>query len=65
MTAIKIANTRDGFAIGLLSGSSYRDNKTFYEVVRINRDNKYVVLHQTRDITKAKALANREWAADR
>ena len=65
MNALKIANTRNGFAIGLLEGKSYRTGAAYFEVVRMDRSSKYVVIHRTDDLDKARALANREWAADR
>lgn len=62
---IKVANTANGFAIALLSGTSYKTGETYYEVVRVDRSNKYVVIHRTGDLDKARSLANREWAADK
>lgn len=59
MTPIELASTRHGWAIAILRGTF------FYEVVRVSPDNKYVVLHREGDFKKARALANREWAADR
>lgn len=65
MTTIKLAETRNRYAIALLEGTSYRDGSTFYEVVRVSPGNKYVTIHRTSDYEKARSLANREWAADR
>ena len=64
MTTIKLASTRNGWAIALLSGSA-RNGATYYDVVRVNPQNKYVTLHSVSDRDKARALANREWMADR
>lgn len=65
MTPIKLTNTRNGWAIALLRGTSYSDGTPYYEVVRVAPDNKYLVLHREGDLQKARDLANREWAADR
>jgi hypothetical protein len=65
----KIVNTQNGWAIGLLTEVAPKRSawagKTCYSVVRIAPDNKYVTLHVTRDYEEARALANREWAADK
>lgn len=64
MTPVKLANTCGGWAIALLSGE-YRDGSgTYFDVVRVSPDNKYVTLHTTPDPEKARALANREWLAE-
>lgn len=65
MTPLKVANTRNGWAIALLGGTSYRDGTPYYEVARVAPDNKYLVLHREGDLQKARELANREWVADR
>lgn len=60
----KVANTINGCAIALLTKTSHRGG-TYYEVARVNPDNKYLVIHRTSDYEKARTLANRQWASDR
>jgi hypothetical protein len=64
MTTIKLASTRNGWAIALLAGTN-RTGTTYYDVVRVAPNNKYVTLHSVSDRDKARTLANREWAADK
>lgn len=63
MSTVKIANTRNGFAIALLAGT-YRDGTALYEVVRVSPANEYVTIHRTSELARARSLANREWIAD-
>lgn len=50
---------------GYSTGSNSITGAAYFEVVRMDRSSKYVVIHRTDDLDKARALANREWAADR
>lgn len=63
-TCIQAAPTRMGFEIAIMSDQSYRDGRTFFEVVRCNPEGKFVVIDRTWDEAKARQLANKHWLAD-
>lgn len=62
---IKIANTRDGWAIGLIERFEWETGAHYdYAVIRINPQNKYLTISHHKDLSKARAAANAAWISD-
>lgn len=60
---IKSANTRNGFAIGLLRTIAY--GSTVYQVIRMDAASRYVVIENFDDEADARKRANAEYKADK
>ena len=60
-TTIQVANTINGFAIGLIKCT--RDGS--YSVVRVDRKNKFITISNHKTEAEARKAANKEWAADK
>ena len=62
---IASANTAAGFAIGIVSKTAYTTGKTYFEVVRMDRQSRYVTLSRHSDEAAARKAANAEYRADK
>jgi translation initiation factor 2 alpha subunit (eIF-2alpha) len=58
---IASANTRNGFAIGVIR----YNRKAVFAVVRMDRSSRYVTISNHTTEAAARSAANIEWAADR
>ena len=62
---IASANTSNGFAIGIVKNSNYLTGKDQFQVVRLDRQSKYVTISRHADEADARKRANAEWKADK
>ena len=63
---VKIAATRDGWAIGIIERRNYKTGELIsYGIIRINPQDQYLILYNCFTIEEARESANREWAMDR
>lgn len=55
----------DGFAIGIVSKVAHSNGATYFEVVRMNRQSRYVTLSRHSSEAAARIAANAEFKADK
>lgn len=61
---IASANTSNGFAIGIVKSSNYRTGRDQFQVVRMDRNSRYVTITRHASEADARKRANAEWRAD-
>lgn len=64
-TLIASANTYDGWAIGIVAKVAYSTGATYFEVVRMDRQSRYVTISRHGDEATARTAANAEYRSDK
>ena len=62
---IASANTTAGFAIGIVSKVARQSGRTYFEVIRMDRQSRYVTISRHGDEASARKAANAEYRADK
>lgn len=62
---IASANTTAGFAIGIVTKAAFSTGKTYFEVVRMDRQSRYVTISRHGDEASARKRANVEYRLDK
>jgi hypothetical protein len=62
---VKSAETRDGWAIGIIERRDRNNKIVSYGIIRINPQRQYVILYNCFTMDEARESANQEWAMDR
>ena len=62
---IASANTSNGFAIGIVKSSNYRTGRDQFQVVRMDRQSRYVTISRHGDEASARKRANAEYRSDK
>ena len=62
---IATANTTAGFAIGIVSKTAHTTGEIYFEVVRMNRQSRYVTISRHGNEADARHRANIEYKLDK
>lgn len=62
---IASANTSNGFAIGIVKSSNFRTGKDQFQVIRMDRQSRYVTITRHDNEADARKRANAEYKADK